>query len=146
MQESFRYGFDPIFLMAVIQNESSFQPGIVGTSGEVGLMQITPVTAEWIADKYGLAYKGRHYLFDPVNNIRIGAAYLSFLREKFDFNSRLYLSAYNMGISNVNRALDRDVLPQEYASRVLKRYVNFYREIKEHLPAAVVKKVQLAQS
>jgi soluble lytic murein transglycosylase len=116
--------------MAVIENESSFNPTIVGSHGEIGLMQITPVTASWISEKYGVTYKGKASLYDPSINIKIGAAYLSFLREKFNFHSKLYLAAYNMGVSNVHRALGRKVTPQEYSNRVMKRYISFYSKMK----------------
>lgn len=137
IQQSEKYGFDPVFLMAVIENESSFNPVVIGTSGEIGLMQITPQTAEWIAEKYELPWKGVKSLKDPVTNIIIGSAYLAYLRERFDFHSQLYLAAYNMGSTNVLRALEKQVWPKEYPSRVMQRYVRFYTELKEEIQNAI---------
>jgi len=145
MSQAHLYGFDPVFLMAVIENESSFNPTIVGSHGEIGLMQITPVTAEWISGKYGVTYNGKGSLYDPVINIKIGAAYLSFLREKFNFHSKLYLAAYNMGVTNVHRALGRNVAPQEYANRVMKRYIGFYSRMQSGIKAAS-KKINLTEN
>lgn len=133
IEESEKYGFDPIFLMAVIENESSFNPKAIGTSGEIGLMQITPQTAEWITKKYNLDWKGKNSLKDPITNIRIGSAYLAYLREKFEFQSQLYLAAYNMGSTNVRRALEKQILPKEYPSRVMKRYIRFYTQVQKHV-------------
>ena len=130
LEQAHQFGFDPIFLMAVIENESSFNPSIVGSHGEVGLMQITPVTAQWISEKYGVTYKGKGTLFDPVSNIKIGAAYLSFLRGKYNFKSKLYLSAYNMGATCLKRALSHRKIPHQYVSHVMERYVRFYSEIR----------------
>ncbi len=127
--ESKRHGFDPIFLYAVIENESSFNPLVRGTSGEIGLMQITPETAKWVSKRYGIAYRGPSSLKDPVTNIRIGAAYLAHLRKVFDSHSRLYLAAYNMGAKNVDRALAKQIWPKTYASKVMERYVRIYRGI-----------------
>ncbi|MBC7692001.1 MAG: lytic transglycosylase domain-containing protein [Methylotenera sp.] len=129
LQEASRYSFDPIFLMAVIAHESGFNPLAIGTSGEIGLMQIKPDTAEWIADKYDLKYDSAETLKNPVENIKIGAAYMSFLRERFDSHSRLYLAAYNMGAKNVDRALDRNVWPRDYPSAVMNHYIRFYTEL-----------------
>ena len=55
------------------------------------------------------------------------------MRGKYNFTSRLYLAAYNMGASNLTRALGRKQLPQEYATRVMKRYVNFYAQMRSGL-------------
>ena len=129
MDESQRYAFDPIFLMAVIENESKFNPDIVGTSGELGLMQILPDTGKWIATKFDFKWKGPASLKDPVTSIRIGSAFLAHLRERFDFHGRLYLAAYNMGIRNVNRNLARQVWPKTYSNRVMAKYIHFYTEV-----------------
>lgn len=129
IQESEKHSFDPIFLMAVIENESSFNPTVRGSHGEIGLMQLTPDTAKWVCEKYGLPWKGVNSLKDPVVNIKIGSAYLSYLREKFGFHSQLYLAAYNMGSTNVKRALGKQIWPKVYPSRVMQRYVRYYSEL-----------------
>ncbi len=57
--------------MAVVQIESMYRPGAVGTSGEIGLMQILPRTARFIG------YKGSmKALHDPETNISYGMKYL----------------------------------------------------------------------
>ena len=127
--ESEKYGFDPVFLLAVIQNESSFNPMATGKAGEVGLMQLKFVTAEWIAKKFSLSYEGPQSLRNPVINIRIGSAYLAYLRKEFSFQSHLYLEAYNKGSSHVKKALVRKGITKQYVSRVLTAYVNFYSKL-----------------
>lgn len=134
IEESARHGFDPIFLVAFIQNESSFNPNARGSVGELGLMQITPDTASWISQKSGIPYRGPATLKDPIQNIRLGCAYLSYLRKHFEFHGRLYLAAYNMGPKNVDRALEKQIWPEDYASRVMERYVGFYRGIASVIP------------
>jgi len=42
MDESVKYAFDPLFLMAVIDHESVFNPETKGSFGEIGLMQMKP--------------------------------------------------------------------------------------------------------
>ncbi len=131
LAESDKYGFDPIFLMAVIENESSFNPEVVGGHGEIGLMQLTPETAKWVAEMYDLPWKGVKSLKNPRTNIELGSAYLAYLREKFDFHSQLYLAAYNMGSTNVMRAMGRQIWPKEYPTRVMQRYVRYYSELND---------------
>lgn len=131
IREAYKHKFDPLFVMAVISTESGFQPTIVGKDGEIGLMQIMPKTAQWMAKISGIKYKGKKTLNDPVANIRIGTAFLARLRENFDSHSRLYLAAYNMGGGNVKKALGKKIWPKEYPVRVMAHYVSFYTELKQ---------------
>ncbi len=137
IDESLRYEYDPIFLLSVIEGESSFNPDMVGKVGEIGLMQIRPSTAKWIAQKYHLPWHGKKSLKNPVVNVQIGAAYLDYLRERFDSHARLYLAAYNMGAGGVEEALSRNIWPKDYPLHVMKRYVDFYAELKEQQAPAV---------
>lgn len=131
IDESVKHEFDPVLLLAVIQGESSFNPEMRGALDEIGLMQLRPSTAKWIIEFKGLKikYRGEKTLLNPIENIRIGAVYLSHLREKFDSHARLYLAAYNMGARNVNRALDKNVWPKDYPIHVMKYYVEFYSDL-----------------
>ncbi len=126
LEESRKHQFDPLFLIAVIENESSFNPDARGTSGEIGLMQILPSSAPWIAAKVGQSYSGPTTLADLCQNIKLGAAYLDYLRKRFQWNGALYLAAYNMGTTNVVRHIQRDSIPRVYPERVMKRYLNLY--------------------
>jgi soluble lytic murein transglycosylase len=129
LEQSRKHHFDPVFLLAVIANESDFNPAAIGTSGEIGLMQIKADTAEWISKKCGLSWKGKKSLYNPMTNIEIGSTYLSMLREKFNSESQLYLAAYNMGSANVYRIIGQKSVPQIYPRRVIKRYLQFYSQI-----------------
>jgi soluble lytic murein transglycosylase len=126
LDEAVRYGFDPIFIVSVIQTESAFNPEARGTSGEIGLMQLMPDTGKWIAGDFDIRWKGTKTLSDPVQNVRLGAAYLSLLREKFGADGRLYLPAYNMGPTAVRHAVDQEIIPVDYARRVMKKYLKNY--------------------
>lgn len=130
VQVADRYGFDPVFLIAVIQNESSFNPNRLGSAGEIGLMQIKPATAEWIADIYDIDYENSKSLLDPVMNIRLGAALLDKLRHQFDSESRLYVSAYNIGAKKTRSLVNDKKTPKEYVVAVMKRYFAIYSAFK----------------
>jgi soluble lytic murein transglycosylase len=132
IEESMKHEFDPVFVLSVIQNESSFNPNMLGALDEIGLMQLRPATAEWIANKFEMKFKGAKSLHDPVENIKLGCAYLDYLRDSLP-NAQLYISAYNMGKRNVERNLEDNTWPKEYANRVMKYYVEFYSMIR---PAA----------
>ncbi len=134
-----KYGFDPVFILSVIKTESSFNPERVGSVGELGLMQIRPETGEWIAKRAGLKWKGAKSLRDPVVNIRLGSAYLSYVRERFDSHARLYLAAYNMGPRNVNELRAQSKWPTAYPARVMEIYVGHYTQLKNHLATTAIR-------
>lgn len=126
LKESALYKMDPVFVMAVIKTESRFNPEVIGGHGEIGLMQIKPDTAEWIARKFGIPFNGAETLLNPQQNIRIGVAYMNMLRDKFDKKAGSYVSAYNMGPLNVRRLLSQNIKPREYSSKVMLNYSKLY--------------------
>lgn len=128
-KEARAHRMDPYFVMAVIAGESSFNPLAVGPVGEIGMMQIRPSTGKWMAEKIKFKWKGDKTLRDPVANIKLGTAYLAWLREKFDNHGQLYLAAYNMGAKNVNKAVGKHIWPKDYPKHVMKRYLAFYKAI-----------------
>ncbi len=124
--EAKRNRFDPLFLMAIIHTESSFNPDARGRHGEIGFMQIKPDTAAWIAKKYNLPYSGSQSLENPVENIRLGAAYFAHLRDQFKNKSIKYISAYNVGPAKLNNLWKQNIRPVEYLNKVIGQYSNFY--------------------
>lgn len=83
------YSVPPVIISSVIRRESAWNPNAVGSSGEIGLMQIMPKTAQYL--KIGNS-------FNPEENIRGGAKYLSELYNKYG-NWRDALSHYNAGFN-----------------------------------------------
>jgi soluble lytic murein transglycosylase len=127
--ESLKHALDPYFVMAVIAGESSFNPQAVGPVGEIGLMQIRLSTGKWMAGITKEQWQGEKTLRDPVANIKLGVAYLAWLRTKFAGHGQLYLAAYNMGPGAVKKAVSRAIYPKDYPIHVMKRYIAFYKEI-----------------
>ena len=117
-----KHQMDPMFLMAVIQQESKFNPLAVGRHG---LMQIKPETARWLlgADEIELSDANlKAYLRNPESNIALGAEFFARLRTKFNGRSEFYISAYNMGVGNLNRSLSEGTRPQVYLKKVIAHY------------------------
>lgn len=135
--QSAKYSMDPVFILAVIKTESKFNPTIVGRHGEIGLMQIKPSTAAWIANKYKIQWNSNSNLQNPSANIQIGMAYMDYLRNKFKRKSITYVSAYNMGPTNVQRLLAAKIKPDQYNSRVMKNYHNFYSVMSANVSKSV---------
>ncbi len=120
---------DPMFVLAVIKTESKFNPDVKGDHGEIGLMQVLPKTARWLAPQAGLPVDCD--LTDPAVNIRIGALYFAQLRKSFSGKSSRYVAAYNMGAKNVRRLLASKTEPYIYPGLVIGNYKEFYKTLEK---------------
>jgi soluble lytic murein transglycosylase-like protein len=100
----------PVFLsLAIMQQESGFDPAARGPSGSIGLMQLQPATARALARRIGLSWHSDRTLLDPVANARIGMAYLVEMRNRFGTTEHA-VAAYNIGPGNLQRLLRRGEL------------------------------------
>jgi len=97
-KSAYKYGLEPETVAAVIKAESNFDKNAVSQKGAIGLMQLLPETADYIAEKTGYAEKIN--LKSADCNIELGCAYLAYLFEKFT-TEREVLCAYNAGEGRV---------------------------------------------
>ena len=98
------YRLNPALLAAVIEQESKFDANARSSAGAIGLMQLTPQTAEGIAQYTGGSGFVLSDLENPEINVRYGAWYLRHLLDKYH-DERTALAAYNAGQRNVDRWL-----------------------------------------
>lgn len=89
-------GIDPSLVLAVIQNESGWNPNAVSGAGAGGLMQLMPGTAT----DMGITPQDR---FDPTKAIPAGVGYLKQQLDRFG-TPQLALAAYNAGPGAVQKA------------------------------------------
>jgi soluble lytic murein transglycosylase len=89
-------GVDPFLSLAVIRQESRFDPGAVSWAGAYGLMQLMPTTAKRHAAKIGVRWRGASQILEPETNVRFGAMELRDLFEDFG-RLPVVLAAYNAG-------------------------------------------------
>lgn len=91
------------FVCSIIKAESNWNPKAVSKKGAIGLMQILPSTAKWLAKIISLEFEDEE-LYNPTINISLGVAYLAYLNEKYqDLN--LVAIAYNAGEGNLDKWL-----------------------------------------
>ena len=121
LTESRKYGYDPLFLTALIITERSFNNWAKSNRNAHGLMQLKPTTAVAIASETDLKWKGTPTLYDPKKNIALGAYYLNKMVARFG-DLTLALEAYNQGPSRLSRFLRKGYLPNRYSGKVLKNY------------------------
>lgn len=89
-------GLDPAFVYGLVRQESRFVSNIVSAAGAVGLMQLMPPTARWVARRTG-AEKRSAPLDNPGLNVELGAYYLNYVLTKLDGLPVLGAAAYNAG-------------------------------------------------
>ena len=121
IRESKRYGYDPLFLTALIITESSFNHRAKSKKGALGLMQIIPRTGHVLAYETRVKWKGKKTLYQPGVNIAIGAYYLDKLVNRYGDLS-LALEAYNHGPTQLNRFLRMGNRPKVYSKKVFDNY------------------------
>ena len=93
---------DPALVAAVIYTETKFDPR-TSSAGAVGLMQILPQTAEFLAHRSGATTFTTADLSTPAINIAYGSYYLRYLLDEYRGNTLMALAAYNGGEANVDR-------------------------------------------
>ncbi|MEE9259088.1 MAG: lytic transglycosylase domain-containing protein [Nitrospinaceae bacterium] len=121
IEESKKYGYDPLFLTALIITESSFYNWARSNRGALGLMQIRPRTGRAMAVEARVRWKGTLTLYKPDVNIALGAFYLNKLVRRFG-DLALALEAYNHGPSQIARYLRKGYRPKAYSKKVFKNY------------------------
>lgn len=135
------FGLDPLLIAAVTRTESKFDPRAVSRKGALGLMQIMPATAEWIAPRLGVGDFHVELLFEPETNIRFGSWYLADLNREFGGRLDVVIVAYNAGRGKVSGWLaegvwsgnfeDKDNIPyaesRVFLTRVRQAYEQYIR-------------------
>ena len=115
MKYASMYRVDSNLTAAVIKNESKFRREVHSHRGAVGLMQLMPDTAKWIAGQLGDTEYSEQGLHEPDRNIRYGTWYLSTLQKEFYGNDVLALAAYNAGRGNVQEWIKEKDWPKDFS-------------------------------
>jgi membrane-bound lytic murein transglycosylase F len=119
-----RYDLDPLLIVAVIFQESAFNPNAVSYTGVKGLMQLTQQTASAL---------GATDRTDPGQSIYFGAKYLRLLWDELEHLElstwdrwAFALAGYNQGIGHVFDAM--------FLAKRLGKDPRSWREVKQVLP------------
>jgi soluble lytic murein transglycosylase len=92
---------DPALVAAVIYAESKFDPR-ESSAGAVGLMQILPETAAFIAARTGGVNFTTADLATPEVNVAYGSWYLRYLLDHYGGEELPAVAAYNAGLGKVD--------------------------------------------
>ena len=113
---SSQYGVDKNLVLAIIKQESNFNPNAVSSAGAKGLMQLMDFNSE----AYGVKNP-----FDIEENINAGVKHIKSYLDLYNGNVEMALMAYNAGPGTVSRrgvtsASDLYKMPEETQNYVPK--------------------------
>lgn len=117
-----KYGVDKNLILAIIKQESNFNPNAVSSAGAKGLMQLMDFNSE----AYGVKNP-----FDIDENIEAGVKHIKSYLEKYNGNVEMALMAYNAGPGTiarrgVNSPSDLYKMPEEtqnYVPKIMSQMV-----------------------
>ncbi|TNF72209.1 MAG: lytic transglycosylase domain-containing protein [Acidobacteria bacterium] len=89
-------------VLAMIRQESAFDPAARSWAGARGLMQLMPATGRELARRIGVRYSTAR-LSDPDFSIQLGTTYFRQVLEMFEGNEVLALAGYNGGPYRIKR-------------------------------------------
>ena len=116
-------GLDPYLVLALMRQESLFDPEAVSPAGALGLTQLLPATAARFMQAPPAS------LTDPDLNVDLGTTYLHRLLDLYNGNLILALAAYNAGEEAVDRwqrrypGLEPDEFVESLSFRETRNYV-----------------------
>lgn len=99
--------------LAMIEHESGFNPEVVSSTNDYGLMQINAVNHDWLEEQYRTAD-----FLNPYQNAFCGITIIGGYIEKYgDYGKALM--AYNMGDYGAQKAWESGVTNTNYSSTIL---------------------------
>jgi len=102
------HGLDEAWVLGVARQESRFIANARSRSGAMGLMQLMPATAKWVAGKLGMKRFRQAIVTDLDINISMGTYYLKYVLETLDNQPVLASAGYNAGPGRARNWRARD--------------------------------------
>ena len=106
-----KYEIDPLFVAAMIREESRYNADAVSYAGAIGLMQIMPANGPEFASRLKIPRFNTKMLYNPDINIQMGSWYMKSLMNQFDNNHALVAGAYNGGPGRMRRWIKAKQIP-----------------------------------
>ena len=108
-------GIDYPAVLALMGKESASTPDAVSSTGDYGLMQINPVTHDWLREELGITD-----FLDAKQSIDAGTEMLARLSSKYSDPHKV-LMAYNMGEGGAAKFWAQGITSSEYSRDIMAR-------------------------
>jgi soluble lytic murein transglycosylase len=104
---------DAPLVLALIRQETEFDPEAVSVAGAMGMMQVMPAAAKSSAKAAGLRYRPGDLLIDPEYNIQLGMVDFANVYGRAEGSLALAIASYNAGPGNVRKWLAANGDPRD---------------------------------
>ncbi|HKD47020.1 MAG TPA: lytic transglycosylase domain-containing protein, partial [Rhizomicrobium sp.] len=104
---------EPPLVLALIRQETEFDPEAVSSAGAMGLMQVMQSAAKSSSKAAGLRYRPGDLLIDPEYNIQLGMIEFSNNYARAEGSLVLAIAGYNAGPGNVRKWLAENGDPRD---------------------------------
>ena len=101
-------------VLAMIEHESNFNPEVVSSTDDYGLMQINEVNHEWLEEDFRCAD-----MLNPYQNVFCGVKIIGSYVDKYEGDYNKALMAYNMGNYGARKAWENGVTETYYSTHIL---------------------------
>lgn len=135
-------GVDEALVFGLVRQESRFRADAVSSAGAVGLMQLMPPTARWVAKQLGQVDYRPSQIGEVATNARFGTFYFKYWLERFDNLPLLAIAGYNAGpgraqawrgVRPLEGAIYAETIPfnetRDYVKKVLANAVVYARQM-----------------
>lgn len=107
-------GVPVTLVMAMIENESDFNPESVSSTDDYGLMQINAVNHERLEEQYRCAD-----MMNPYQNVFCGVTIIGSYIERYEGDYTKALMAYNMGNYGAQKAWSNGITSTRYSEKTI---------------------------
>ncbi len=137
-----KWNIDPFLVLAIMRQESIYNPDALSHTGAIGLMQFIKGTGAKVSAMLEEPFFSPHTLYDPSINLRYAVYYIRLLNDRFGGNFPIAVASYNGGPHHMSRAhrdtfgslqLDAfvEMIPREEPRDYVKKVIGFYQRYVE---------------
>jgi soluble lytic murein transglycosylase len=134
-------GLEEALVFGLVRQESRFRADVVSSAGAVGLMQLMPPTAKWVAKQLGKTDYRPAQISEVATNAKFGTYYFKYWLDRFENLSLLAIAGYNAGPGRaqawrsarpIEGAIYAETIPfnetRDYVKKVLANAVLYARQ------------------
>ena len=130
------YDLEPSLVFAIVKTESGFDKNAISKKGAMGLMQLMPSTAMWVASKLNIDNFEIYDLYNPATNLNIGCYYFRYLLDKYK-SVKAAAACYNAGEGAMQKYIDSNKnitsFPNAETAKYTQKIKNFAKIYKNKL-------------